>query len=86
MMSRKRVAMLFVIYFVAAVIYGPVHAPHYDLVRIIVWAIGYAFVTYVISWALPFAVWGARGFKAAHAKSLFIPWAIIAVLLIIAGE
>jgi uncharacterized MAPEG superfamily protein len=42
MMSRKRVAMLFVIYFVAAVIYGPVHAPHYDLVRIIVWAIGYA--------------------------------------------
>jgi hypothetical protein len=66
MMSRKRVAMLFVIYFVAAVIY--------------------AFVTYVISGALPFAVWGARGFKAAHAKSLFIPWAIIAVLLIIAGE
>jgi hypothetical protein len=34
----------------------------------------------------PFAVWGARGFKAANAKSLFIPWAIIAVRLIIAGE
>jgi hypothetical protein len=50
------------------------------------WAIGYAFVTYVISGALPFAVWGARGFKAAHAKSLFIPWAILVVLLIIAGE
>jgi hypothetical protein len=86
MMSRKRVAMLFVICFVAAVIYGALRDPHYDLVRIVVWAIGYAFVTYVISGALPFAVWGARGFNAAHAKSLFIPCAIIAVLLIIAGE
>jgi len=55
-------------------------------VRIIFWAIGYAFVTYVISGVFPFAVWGARGFKAAHAKSLFIAWAILAVLLIITGE
>jgi hypothetical protein len=34
----------------------------------------------------PFAVWAARGFNAAHAKSLFIPWAILGVLLVIAGE
>ena len=60
-MSPKRIALLFVIYFVVAVIYGALHAPHYDLVRIIIWTIGYAFVTYVISGALPFAVWGARG-------------------------
>ena len=86
MMSPKRIALLFVIYFVVAVIYGALHAPHYDLVRIIIWTIGYGFVTYVISGALPFAVWGARGFKAAHAKSLFVPWAIIAVFLIIMGE
>jgi hypothetical protein len=85
MMSPKLVALLFVIYFAAAAIYGALHAPHYDLLRIIIWAIGYAFVTYVISGALPFVVWAARGFKAAHAKSLFIPWAIIAVLIIIAG-
>jgi hypothetical protein len=67
-------------------IYGALNAPHYDFVRITIWAIGYAFVTYVASGMFPFAVWGARGFKAAHAKSLFIPWAILAVLLIIAGE
>jgi len=85
-MSRKDIALLFVIYFVAAVIYGALNAPHYDFVRIIFWAIGYAFVTYVISGVFPFAVWGARGFKAAHAKSLFIAWAILAVLLIITGE
>ena len=33
-MSRKRVALLFVIYFVTAVIYGALNAPHYDSVRI----------------------------------------------------
>jgi hypothetical protein len=86
MMSRKRIALLFVIYFVAAAIYGALNAPHYDFVGIIFWAIGYGFVTYIISGMLPFAVWGARGFKAAHAMSLFIPWAILAMLLIIAGE
>ena len=85
-MSRKRVALLFVIYFVVATICGALNAPHYDFVRIAFWAIGYAFVTYVASGMFPFAVWGARGFKTAHAKSLFIPWAILAVLLIIAGE
>jgi hypothetical protein len=40
----------------------------------------------VSSGMFPFAVWAARGFNAAHAKSLFIPWAILAVLLIIMGE
>jgi hypothetical protein len=85
-MSRKRVALLFVIYFVTAVIYGALNAPHYDFVRIAFWAMGYAFVTYVSSGMFPFAVWAARGFKPAHAKSLFIPWAILALLLIMTGE
>ena len=74
-MSPKRIALMFVIYFALGVIYGALNAPHYDFARIIFWAIGYGFVTYVISGMFPFAVWGARGFKAAHAKSLFIPWA-----------
>jgi hypothetical protein len=85
-MSRKNIAFLFVIYFVVAAVYGALNAPHYDIVRITFWATGYAFVTYVASGMFPFAVWGVRGFKAAHAKSLFIPWAILAALLIIAGE
>jgi hypothetical protein len=38
---------------------------------------GTGFVIYMTSGVLPFAVWGARGFKAANAKSLFIPWAIL---------
>jgi len=84
--SRKSVVLLFVIYFVVAAIYGALNAPHYDFERITIWAMGYAFVTYLASGLFPFAVWGARGFKAAHAKSLFIPWAILAALLIIAGE
>ena len=85
-MSRKRVALLFIIYFVVATIYRAIHAPHYEFLRITIWAMGYASVTYVASGMFPFAVWGVRGFKAAHAKSLFIPWAILAALLIIAGE
>jgi hypothetical protein len=85
-MSRKSIAFLFVIYFVVAAIYGALNAPHNSVVRIIFWATGYAIVTYVASGMFPFAVWGVRGFKAAHAKSLFIPWAILAALLIIAGE
>ena len=85
-MSRKSVALLFVIYFVVAAIYGALKAPHYDFVRIAFWAMGYTFVTYVSSGMFPFAVWGVRGFKAADAESLFIPWAILAVLLIITGE
>ena len=85
-MSRKRVALLFVIYFVVAAIYGAINAPHFDFARITFWAIGYAFVTHIASGMFPFAVWAARGFNAAHAKSLFIPWAILAVLLIIMGE
>jgi hypothetical protein len=81
-MSRK----LFVIYLVVAAIYGALNALTMTSCASLSGAVGYAFVTYVISGALPFAVWGARGFKAAHAKSLFIPWAILGVLLIIAGE
>ena len=58
-MSRKRIALLFAIYFVAAAIYGAINAPHYDFVRITFWAMGYAFVTYAISGMFPFAVWAA---------------------------
>jgi hypothetical protein len=58
-------------------VYGAFHAPHYDFVRITFWAVGYAFVTYVASGMFPFAVWAARGFDAAHAKSLFIPWVVL---------
>ncbi|MFY9839323.1 MAG: hypothetical protein WAK55_23180 [Xanthobacteraceae bacterium] len=32
-MSRKDIALLFVIYFVAAVIYGALNAPHYDFAQ-----------------------------------------------------
>jgi hypothetical protein len=74
-MSRKGVALLFVIYFVAAVSYGAFNA------ATIAGAIAYGLITYVTSGMCPFTVWAARGFKAAQAKSLFIPWAIIAVLL-----
>jgi len=35
------------------------------------------------SGVLPFAVWGARGFKAANGQSLFIPWAILIVVALV---
>ncbi|HVI14895.1 MAG TPA: hypothetical protein VM822_18720 [Pseudolabrys sp.] len=43
-------------------------------------AIALGIKIYFVSGALPFAVWGARGFKAANAQSLFIPWAILIFL------
>jgi hypothetical protein len=49
-------------------------------------AIGRGLVTYFMSGVLPFAVWGARGFKVANARSLFIPWAILAVVVIALEE
>ena len=74
---------MFVIYFVLLVLYGALSS------SVGVWRregfagiIGLGFIVYVVSGMLPFAVWGARGFKAAKAKSLFIPWAILAVLII----
>ena len=74
--SRKGVALLFVIYFVAALFYEAFNVPT------IAGAVAYGLVAYVISGMCPFTVWAARGFETAHAKSLFIPWAIIAVLLV----
>ena len=89
-MSRKLVAFLFIAYFVVAWVCGYLVLPasewRYGLEGVIGGALGYGWVIYMASGVLPFAVWGARGFKTAHAKSLFIPWAILAVLLIIAGE
>src|SRR6516164_7067551 len=51
-------------------------------------AIALGIKIYFVSGALPFAVWGARGFKTANARSLFIPWAILILLafvMIISG-
>jgi hypothetical protein len=45
-------------------------------------AIGCGLFIYVVSGMIPFALWGARGFRLANAKSLFIPWAILAPLLV----
>jgi hypothetical protein len=75
-MTSKRVASLFVIYAVLVFLYGLLST------GVIFEAIGRGFLVYVVSGMLPFAVWGARGFRAANAKSLFIPWAILALLLI----
>jgi hypothetical protein len=70
-MSRKRVVFLLAAYFVVATIYGAFQEPT------LAGAMGYGLVTYFASGVLPFAVWGARGFKAANARSLFIPWAVL---------
>src|SRR6516165_12286296 len=83
-MSRNRVAFLFIAYFVVAWVCGYLLLPasewRYGLVGVIGGALGYGWVIYVASGVLPFAVWGARGFKAANARSLFIPWAILILL------
>ena len=84
-MSRKRVAFLFIAYFVVAWVCGVLLLPasewRYGLVAVIFGAMGTGFVIYMTSGVLPFAVWGARGFKAANARSLFIPWAILLPLV-----
>ena len=46
-------------------------------------AIGFGIIIYFASGVLPFAVWGARGFKAANGRSLFIPWAILIVVALV---
>jgi hypothetical protein len=85
-MSRKRVAFLFIAYFVVAWVGAgfllPASEWRYGLVGgVIPGALGYGWVIYMASGALPFAVWGARKFKAANARSLFIPWAILLLLV-----
>ena len=84
-MSRKRVAFLFIAYFVVAWVCGYLLLPasewRYGLGGVIGGALGYGWVIYMASGVLPFAVWGARGFKAANARSLFIPWAILLPLV-----
>ena len=90
-MSRKGIASLFVIYFILLVLYGALSSSvgvwrREGFAGVIGEAIGIGFVVYVISGMLPFAVWGARGFRTANAKSLFIPWAILAVLIIALQE
>jgi hypothetical protein len=87
-MSRQRVALLFVGYFIVSVAIPVVIAAlampsEVSISRMsgfIGAAIALGIKIYFVSGALPFAVWGARGFKAANAQSLFIPWAILIFL------
>jgi hypothetical protein len=85
-MSRKRVAFLFTAYFVVAWVCGGLLLPASEwrdgLAGVIFEALGGGFVIYMASGVLPFAVWGVRGFKAANARSLFIPWAILLPLVV----
>ena len=90
-MSRRRVALLFITYFVVLVFYGALVTPvgvlrHEGAAGLIGEAIGRGFFIYFASGVLPFAVWGARGFRAANARSLFIPWAILAGLVVALEE
>ena len=97
-MSRQRVALLFVLYFIASVaipvtIVALAMPSEVSISRMtprgfIGGAIALGIKIYFVSGVLPFAVWGARGFNAANARSLFIPWAILILLafvMIISG-
>src|SRR6516165_531973 len=89
-MSRQRVALLFVVYFIVSVAIPVVTVAfampsEVSISRMTPWsfigaAIALGIKIYFVSGALPFAVWGARGFKTANAQSLFIPWAILILL------
>jgi hypothetical protein len=86
-MVRKNVALLFALFFILAVAYGELDTPmgiwhQEDFPRLMASVIGRGLFIYVVSGMFPFALWGARGFRAANAKSLFIPWAILAPVLI----
>ena len=90
-LSRQRVALLFVVYFVVSVIIPivivaltmPSEISHMTQPGFIGEAIGFGIIIYFASGVLPFAVWGARGFKAANGQSLFIPWAILIVVALV---
>jgi hypothetical protein len=97
-MSRQRIALLFVIYFIVSVAIpvaivvlampSEVSISRMTPPGFIGAAIRLGITIYFVSGVLPFAVWGARGFKAASARSLFIPWAILILLafvMIISG-
>ena len=89
-MSRQRVALLFVVYSIVSVaipvaIVVLAMPSEVSITRMtppgfIGAAIRLGITIYVVSGVLPFAVWGTRGFKAANARSLFIPWAILILL------
>jgi hypothetical protein len=88
--SRQRVALLFVAYCIVSVAIpvvivafampSEVSISHMNLRGFFGGAIALGIKIYFLSGVLPFAVWGARGFKAANARSLFIPWAILMLL------
>ena len=87
-MSRQRVALLFVVFFIVSVAIPvvivafamPSEVSISRMTSLIGAAIELGIKIYFLSGVLPFAVWGARGFKAANARSLFIPWAILILL------
>jgi len=89
MTQRIVVLVLFVLYFVAAVVINlviDVRLDHRALDQTTVsLAIGEGIALYGVSGLLPFAIWGARGFRAARWASLFVPWAFFAVVLTIIG-
>src|SRR6516165_9301146 len=77
-MSRQRVALLFVVYFIVSVaipvvIVALAMPSEVSISRMtppgfIGAAIRLGITIYFVSGVLPFAVWGARGFKAANAR------------------
>src|SRR6516225_9525011 len=89
-MSRQRVTLLFAVYFMVSVaipvvIVALAMPAEVSISRMTPQGFSGArirlgIIIYFVSGVLPFAVWGARGFKAANARSLFIPWAILILL------
>jgi hypothetical protein len=83
--SRKLVTLLFILYFLAAMAaaFLSFGAPYAINPETIGETIGTGFSIYIFAGMLPFAFWGARGFRAASAASnLFIPWAVFAALAV----
>jgi hypothetical protein len=80
-MSRKAIAVAFVLYFVAAVAFGTLHEQGvYDPFPAAE-RLGYGIGFYLFTGALPLIVWGCLGFERTRAKTIFYVWAVLGVLL-----
>ena len=74
-MSRTVMALLFIFYFLALTIYSvnvAIRDGFTEPAEMFVVALASALLAYIMSGIIPFAVWDARGFRAARGKSLFI--------------